>query len=325
MSACYLFDVHDANEGDDEPIATIRRAEETIRGLISCPPRQPQLLPDERRWSMICSALDVIGDTESAIRWYETHRDPSLRGGAYLIIYGVLQTLYLQQDAVRHIFEALELSFQPPETLRRIRQIRNETVGHPTNIGRGHAFVFVVQMTVGVNGFEYHKHGADGSFSSHDVDLRELVRLQREAVLELLLVVCRALREEWWQHMKRFSETKLAAMLPETWGYFVEKTSQSIEGQHDHAFGNLHVRLLMEAVGNVEAELRERHDQVDGPGLTLADLQHALMRLQEYFTGGGCTTEDARVFLSFAAAQLDVLEKRLNDLDNEYEDAAARR
>ncbi|HKO36417.1 MAG TPA: hypothetical protein VJV21_08055 [Pyrinomonadaceae bacterium] len=101
--------------------------------------------------------------------------------------------------------------------------------------------------------------------------------------------------------------------------------SQSIEGQHDHAFGDLHVRLLAEAVSNVAGELRERHDEVDGQGLTLSDLQHVLVRLNDFFTGRGCSTEDARVFLSFAAAQLRHLEERLSELDAEYEDAVARR
>jgi len=180
---------------DDAPITTIREAEETIRAYVSGPPRQPVLLPDERRWNMICSALDVIGDTQSAIRWYEESKQHSqLRGGAYLLIYGLLQTLYLQQDALRHIFEALDLPFNPPDSLRRIREIRNEAVGHPPNIRRGQAVAFIVQMTVGLHGFEYHRHGTDGSLTAETVDLLELVKLQRAAVLEFLVHVCHALR-----------------------------------------------------------------------------------------------------------------------------------
>lgn len=320
-----MSDIDDDDLPDDgKTILTIRQAEEAIRGLISCPPRQPQLLPDERRWNMVCSALDVVGDTQAAISAYSSIHPSENFGRAYLVTYGLLQTLYLQQDAVRHIFQALDLTFTAPEVLRHIRKVRNETIGHPTNISRGQAFAFIVRMSIDEHGFEYHLNTADGGFSAHHVDLRELVVQQKAAVLELLQHVCTELRREWLTHMTKYSQQKLSALLPDAWNYYVSNVWKALEGD-GLAFGQMHVRLLREAVDEIERALTERHDEADTLDLSLQRLKHALLRLGAYFARAESVLDarDAAVFLDFAQDQLKALDMRLEELDREYEEAAS--
>jgi hypothetical protein len=318
--------IDDSCDDDDRSIRSIRRAEETIRGFISCPPRQPQLLPDERRWSMVCSALDVVGDTQAAIAAYADILPSEAFGRAYLVTYGLLQTLYLQQDAVRHIFEALDLQFTAPAVLREIRRIRNETVGHPTNISRGQAFAFIVRMSIDERGFDYHLNTADGSFSANHVDLAQLVTKQNAAVLELLIHVCEQLRSEWLAHMEKYRQQKLASLLPNAWHYYISNVWKTLEDD-GLSFGLMHVRLLLDAVDKIESSLVERHDETDTLDFSMSRLKHAFSRLEQYFAGAPASFDsaDAAVFLDFAADQLKTLEKRLEDLDQEYEDAVAER
>jgi hypothetical protein len=133
-----MRDGDDPAELGDPPIECVRDAEQALRSFISCPPHQSFLLPDTRRWNMICAALDVLGDTEAAL---DAYLDAPAAGHPYINAYGLLQALYLQQDAVRHIFEAVDKAFTPSEALKEVRRIRNETIGHPTNIAHGKAFV----------------------------------------------------------------------------------------------------------------------------------------------------------------------------------------
>ena len=72
-------------------------------------------MSDESRFSKLCSALDVVGDTEAAIASYlGAENDSGSTGDLYLRFYGILQVLAVQQDALKHIAESLHArSCQP--------------------------------------------------------------------------------------------------------------------------------------------------------------------------------------------------------------------
>ena len=104
-------------------------------------------------WDQICSSSDAINDTTRAIGSYVESDYPDDVGLKYLFIYGLLQALYIQQDAVENLFKALrkcypqskEFGYDRSDKLTEIRFLRNETTGHPTGtkpgiftyIGRG--------------------------------------------------------------------------------------------------------------------------------------------------------------------------------------------
>jgi hypothetical protein len=60
---------------------------------------------------MLCSCLDLIGDTDLAIAVYHQAEHPEHEGGKYLLVYGILQTLFLQQAAVQNLCEALGIDY----------------------------------------------------------------------------------------------------------------------------------------------------------------------------------------------------------------------
>ena len=75
------------------------------------------LRPNQRfDWSKLCSSLDVIGDTAQAFDSYLKIDEPESLGEKYLNIYGVLQALFIQQDAVTHFSEMCNL---------RVKNLRN--------------------------------------------------------------------------------------------------------------------------------------------------------------------------------------------------------
>jgi hypothetical protein len=56
-------------------------------------------------------------------------------GWSYLVVYGILQVLYVQQDAATMLAGCLKLPFELPDELVNIREIRNDSIGHAH--GRG--------------------------------------------------------------------------------------------------------------------------------------------------------------------------------------------
>lgn len=88
-------------------------------------------------WSQFFSALDTIDDTCLAIDGFLQDSSDSFIKNPYLITYGLLQALFIQQDAVNHLKTSLfgddkRIVWHTtyPE-LDKIRQLRNETTGHP--------------------------------------------------------------------------------------------------------------------------------------------------------------------------------------------------
>jgi hypothetical protein len=112
----------------------VQTIERRIRDLVNSPRRSHLLRQDDERWFRLCSAMDAVGDTQLAIRTFLDKPIDGARsdGWSYLIVYGVLQVLYVQQDAARTLAGCLGLGFTLPPELSAIRDARNASIGHPT-------------------------------------------------------------------------------------------------------------------------------------------------------------------------------------------------
>jgi hypothetical protein len=95
---------------------------------------------DKFLWIQVVSAMDVIEDTAMAIMAYcSTMVDEGEKGRLYLVIYGLFQVFFVQQDAVKDLCTGLEVDDiweSRDSILGEIRRIRNKAVGHPTRRGK---------------------------------------------------------------------------------------------------------------------------------------------------------------------------------------------
>ncbi len=91
-------------------------------------------------WVQIVSSMDVIEDTAQAIIAYcSTSVDEDNKSLLYLVIYGLFQVLFVQQDAAWNLCEALGVKDTRKSRnpiLDEIRSIRNKAIGHPTKRGK---------------------------------------------------------------------------------------------------------------------------------------------------------------------------------------------
>lgn len=88
-----------------------------------------------------CAAKDWIQDTAEAIQIHRNHGFSQEPHKAYLEFWGILQSVFVQQDAINQ----LEYAFTGQKEIdrskdwypgwREIREMRNLAVGHPTNKG----------------------------------------------------------------------------------------------------------------------------------------------------------------------------------------------
>src|SRR5439155_5472665 len=188
------------------------------------------LLQNEARWNVLTSSLDVIGDTELAIASYKPLNESSDTGFRYLVVYGILQVLFVQQDAAVHILESLDIPEPTTDPdIQYVRDVRNKATGHPTkregskkrNIPQSSHFISRISLHTA--GFQLLSviDGQDAVFT--DVNIPELLRRQENGIIRLLESGVGTLRKRDEEHKMKFKDKSVAALFPETLSYYFEK------------------------------------------------------------------------------------------------------
>ena len=164
-----------------------------VRDIIIKLDKSPVALENHATKMQLCSCLDVIKDTELCLEAFLTKNIDGLDvGNKYMYVYGALQALILQQDAVKHFTCTLKKDYPCNPCLKEIREVRNRSAGHPTDQGRdsGKTFNFITRDSIGNLGFELGTTYADGSPNqSKCVNLPHLIEAQRNIFAPVLLDV----------------------------------------------------------------------------------------------------------------------------------------
>jgi hypothetical protein len=154
------------------------------------PPVRRRLRTQIARYNQLCSSLETLRQTEAAVEAFARFEGEIGSGGHFLALYGVLQALVLQQDAVCHLQEALgdvSKSVISNRQLQDVRTIRNWSVGHPTKVDRRDTLSHhkIRRPRLG-RGFELVSAFDDGTHQYRYVSIADLVRTQKLALGRLL-------------------------------------------------------------------------------------------------------------------------------------------
>ena len=131
-----------------------------IRKHIQRLERMSLLIPNRKKWIGITASIDVLEDSSWAIEYYVENDYPSDMKGKYLYTYGLLQALFVQQDAVENIYEVffdekIKWKEEYPKAYV-VREMRNDVTGHPLNRDN-HFFIYLVQMYMKKDSISYLK------------------------------------------------------------------------------------------------------------------------------------------------------------------------
>ena len=185
-------------------------------------------------WNQLLSCLDVVEDTELAIAAYLDREFGESDGAHYLAVYGLLQALFIQQDAVRYLCESLGMlnPLDNNSRLEKIRDIRNDTIGHPTkrNRKRGQptSYNFISRHSLKSNRLELMSLFSNGTPKFADVSIPDLIAEQRTCLSEILTSVISELEQKEKAHKEKFRMEKLVSVFPGTLSYAFGKVSDRI-------------------------------------------------------------------------------------------------
>lgn len=302
--------------------------EQQIRNFINDPRKQYALLQDIAAWNMLCSCLDLIGDTELAIVAYDQAQHPEDEGGKYLFVYGIIQALFLEQDAVRNLCEALKISYTANPLLKQIREIRNDSIGHPTKrgSGRGEAFSFISRARLTKHGFDLITRYPDSSRPPliRHVNIASLIERQQLILTQALTDVLKELMEEEAKHKAMFESDHVQDAFPKVLHYYFEKVYEAIHGSMPVEFGFKHITLIAEAIETFKAKLDKRDilKAYDSVTYLLELLDYPISRLSEYFTqpnSSGLDNKSAYIFASFIERKLEELKGIAVEIDEQFD------
>jgi hypothetical protein len=315
-------------------MTAIQHVEAQIRDLINAPRRQAVLLANIAAWTMLCSSLDVIGDTELAIEAYleagarphETEGHGDRRPGPgenYLTLYGILQVLFVQQDAVQHLAEALGIDYAHDPVLKGVRDNRNDAIGHPTNRRGGKAFNFISRITLSRAGCRLMTVSADGKSEFKTIDVPALIAAQRQSVSTALTGILAQLAEDETAHRRKFRGIKLADIFSPL-SYCHEKISDSIRANLPDPLGAGMLEDVVACIAEFKSELGARSplDAYEGIAHELAELDYPITKLGAFFSPSSALKvegQDAAIHHFFIYTQLESLRSMAREIDRDYE------
>jgi len=155
-------------------------------------------------WNILCASMDIIGDTTLAIQNFKETGIGQNTGEKYLKLYGLLQAIYLQQDAIKFLFEVIKKSFDNNkikhwDDYRRdnwkiLRNYRNLSIGHPianNTFEKGKIKrVMVSRVTISSAGFQLLIHDMHSSgLQFQNVNLENLIESYLTEAVAILLDV----------------------------------------------------------------------------------------------------------------------------------------
>jgi hypothetical protein len=307
---------------------------QTIRAFIANPRRQYKLRKKEALWFQLCSSLDVIEDTQLAVASYEAGEVGTSHGARYLAVYGLLQALFVQQDAALNLCEALgaPASIDDYPALKAIREIRTETIGHPTNKKRGKksqppSYHFITRMSLRPGGSRYHSRYGDGGFESKEVSIPELVADQTRSISAILTSLANKIEHQDVAHKEQFSMEKLASLFPPSLDYDCRKVIEGTTVRQSASHAAISLQLIKQAVQDFREALARRGielDTYDCVKYVYELLEYPLGELEGFFTsarGAGVSNihdKTAYIFAYFVREQVAKLRDVAQEIDDDY-------
>ena len=316
-----------------------------IRELINKPILNSLLSKDHKKWNLMCGSLDAIESAQSAVDSYNCLNKDNIKDiGQNLIIYGLFQALYVQQDSVLNLCKSIGIPLPEEKDIKnkypelyKVRQLRNKGIGHPTPNKRDKA-KSTHGMLIDNDFIELHSYTETGEFSFAKYKIPDCIEKQNLSLCGILQKVIKEFGSMEKEHKDKYKQNKLRDCFPVDPQYCFEKIFQAINLIETHrgavpeglksriSFALSNTKDLIEAVKRFDGEITKRGLQNDDNDIIIVRLEiehskYPLERLKEYFGPGSknsINSRDARAYADSAREHILDLIKHTENLDDEY-------
>jgi len=173
--------------------------------------KQNMLLSDKKKFNKCYSAIYLLEDIAETFDSYKKCDESQITlGTKYLMIYGVLEALYMQQQALNDLlisldYEEIDYPKEHPD-LYHIRNVRNDVAGHPTSRSSVQYTTYLSRLDLSIKKIKY-EESKDGRFI--DFDILSNIDKQEKFVKYKLEELLDKLKQEKKEHIEEYKDDKL--------------------------------------------------------------------------------------------------------------------
>ena len=312
------------------PLPALNQLCAHIRDIIGNPRKRHAIQTNPRMWDQACSSLDVIEDSQLAISSYTETDCGSNEGDHYLRIYGLLQACFLQQDAVKHLAEGMKIPFSTDPDLQRVRDIRNNAIGHPTKRGGSNqtTFFYLSRISISKWGFDLLHASPELGDTFHHIDLAQCLQWQQDGITRGCQLIWDQLENEEITHRQEFAAMSLTQIFPPNIQYLFQKIYEGINAPKKMDIARIAIDSITAAYQNFRQELISRKELPANRNVEeeLQDVEYAIGRLYTFFQEGetqNFSSKDANIFAFFIQHRHPTIVKMAEEIDQEYQESAA--
>lgn len=303
----------------------ITKKQQRIRELVNHLKQRELILSDKVKWNKTCSCMDVIGDSQIAIEDYFKLTPFSYSNGGYLFLYGLLQAFFLQQDAINHLSLALfdirlDWKNDYPD-LYKIRELRNDAIGHPTNRNNNKSFHFITRYSLNKDYFELASHyPKDGIVDYREINIAYLKEKQEKSIVSFLNKIISKMEIELKNHKIKFLNMRLVDIIPDTWKYDINKIYEGV--YNNHPLAKIHFNIICEIYDNLKKGIIERYGSINsfsGVSEIVRKIDYIIKKLENWILKNELVNNyDAEVFLDCLVYRFSEFKEILIEIDDEF-------
>lgn len=306
-----------------------------IRDFVTQRRVQDKLLENRPLYLQLCSCMDTVSDTQQAIDFYKAKIDDKATGTGelYLQMYGLLQSIFVQQDASIDMANSLGIAddIKNYTVLTKIRNIRSRSVGHPTNYRNGQSFNTIVQHSLNKKSFEIFSYDSSGTHSASVIQILDILKNQETYIGEILTKIFNEINKKDSEHKLKFKNMKISECFtkPDVF-YCCEKMIEALITSKEYSvpqLGKYGIEGIKSALDNFQNKLAERGVKIATyPGIKIVfnDCKYPVEKLITYFSdliGDRPTAIDnktAEIFAEYVRGKVHELFGMAKEIDEEY-------
>lgn len=318
---------------------TLREINSTIRDFVNNSTIKKTDIYSKKHsgyWNQFFVALDTIDDTCTAIENFQNNSIDCFIAHSYVETYGILQALFIQQDAVNFLKVSLfgERSkiiwHKSYPELNNIRQIRNETIGHPIKkeqkTGKSKYIkdeitsCTIDRSSLSKTGFSY-MLWMHSKTEKKSVNFTDTIDSQNKNLTRELEVIFKELQKEEEKHKSKFKNENLADLLSgkslyqinliygvswndhlawPSFDYYLNQYKKIRDGLEKH-YGKFGTSLA-----------------IPGTAEVIKKLDYIFSKIEVFKSADPLNQQEFEIYVDALDAELEELKKHLQEIDREF-------
>lgn len=214
-------------------------------------------------YERVFTSIDLIEDCQNAIEEFERIPEINFQTRSTLYVYGVLQSMYCQQDGLYHLYKTIKNTntkniyelFKIYQFNKEIREVRDDIAGHPADRKNGKEFYFIGKGLNSKYNFSY--AGYTPHFRKVDVNLKQFIEEQNSFTLTVLNEIEKTVAQQVQAHKDKFKAMKLVDIV-DNLNYPTQLIYRGI--LNNHPLANNGLAEIKGKLNNLKIELNQRYN-----------------------------------------------------------------